>query len=101
MVGRITVNHIGVARELVIGGVGLGILPNIMCQNDVRAKRLVRDLTDWESPSLQVSATFPAGERSRARLRAFLDFMEHKLKIEGSVSQRLSGMPDAVGMAKT
>ncbi|MGY3369830.1 LysR family transcriptional regulator for bpeEF and oprC [Bradyrhizobium sp. GM2.4] len=30
VVGRISVNHIGVARELVIGGVGLGILPNIM-----------------------------------------------------------------------
>ncbi len=81
--GRITVNHIGVARELVIGGVGLGILPNIMCQNDVRAKRLVRILTDWESPSLQVCATFPGQRKESRRLKAFLDFMENKLKIEG------------------
>ncbi len=89
VVGRISVNHIGVARELVIGGVGLGILPNIMCQNDIRAKRLVRVLTDWESPSLQVSATFLGKRKESRRLRAFLDFMETKLKIEGdSVSSR-------------
>lgn len=92
VVGRISVNHIGVARELVIGGVGLGILPNIMCLNDVRAKRLVRVLTDWESPSLQVSATFLGKRKESRRLRAFLDFMEAKLKIEGSAGQPLSTM---------
>lgn len=80
--GRITVNHIGIARELVIGGVGLGILPNIMCQNDIRSKRLVRVLTDWESPTLEVSATFPGKRKESRRLRTFLDFMARKLKIE-------------------
>jgi DNA-binding transcriptional LysR family regulator len=81
--GRVTVNHIGIARELVIGGVGLGILPNIMCQNDIRNKRLVRVLTDWESPTLEVSATFPGKRKESRRLRTFLDFLAHKLKIEG------------------
>lgn len=82
------VNHIGVARELVIGGVGLGILPNIMCQNDVRTNRLVHILTDWESPSLQVSATFLGQRKESRRLRAFLDFMEQKLRIEDSPAPR-------------
>ena len=77
--GRITVNHIGVARELVIGGVGLGILPNIMCQNDIRTNRLVRVLTDWESPSLEVSATFLGRRKESRRLRAFLDVMSEQL----------------------
>jgi DNA-binding transcriptional LysR family regulator len=101
VVGRISVNHIGVARELVIGGVGLGILPNIMCLNDVRAKRLVRVLTDWESPSLQVSATFLGKRKESRRLRAFLDFMERKLKIEGSAGQPLSTMQGAAELTRT
>jgi DNA-binding transcriptional LysR family regulator len=100
VVGRVSVNHIGVARELVIGGVGLGILPNIMCQNDVRAGRLVRVLTDWESPSLQVSATFLDRRKESRRLGAFLDFMESQLKIEGRAGQRLSAMPNTAEMAK-
>jgi LysR substrate binding domain len=101
VVGRITVIHIGVARELVIGGVGLGILPNIMCHNDIKPKRLVRVLTDWESPSLQVSATFLGRRKELRRLRAFLDFMERKLKIEGSAGQPLSAIQDTAEMAKT
>ncbi len=72
-----------------------------MCQNDIRAKRLVRVLTDWESPSLQVSATFLGRRQESRRLRAFLDFMERKLKIEGSAGQRLSGMRNGAEMAKT
>ena len=63
------VNHIGVARDLVLGGVGLGILPKITCQNNIRAKRLVRVLTDWESPSLQISATFLGRRKKWRRLR--------------------------------
>lgn len=80
--GRVTVNHIGVARELVVGGVGLGILPNIMCQNDIKSNRLVRVLTDWESPSLEVSATFLGRRKESRRLRAFLDVMGEQLKRE-------------------
>ncbi len=99
--GRITVNHIGVARELVIGGVGLGILPNIMCQNDIRAKRLVRVLTDWESPSLQVSATFLGKRKESQRLRAFLDFMERHLKIEGAPGRPLASTPGTAAVGKT
>ena len=90
-----------IERELVIGGVGLGILPNIMCQNDVRAKRLVRVLTDWESPSLQVSATFLGKRKESRRLRAFLDFMERKLKIEGSAGQPLSAIHGAIEIPAT
>lgn len=80
--GRITVNHIGIARELVLGGVGLGILPNIMCRNDVKTKRIVQVMTGWESPPLVVSATFAGKRKESRRLRAFLDFMADKLKTE-------------------
>ncbi len=77
--GKVTVNNIGLARELAIGGVGLGMLPNIMCQNDVKAKRLVRVLTHWESPPLQVSATYSAQRRTPDKLRAFIDFISARL----------------------
>jgi DNA-binding transcriptional LysR family regulator len=80
--GRVSVNSIAVARELVIGGVGLGILPNIMCRNDVKANRLVRVLPGETSPALQVAATFLGRRRQSRRLRAFLDFMAIELSAE-------------------
>lgn len=77
--GRVTVNNIAVARELVVGGVGLGILPNVMCLNDVRTGRLRRVLHEEESPSLEVAATFHGRRKESRRLRAFLDFMASEL----------------------
>jgi LysR family transcriptional regulator, regulator for bpeEF and oprC len=78
--GRVTVNNIAVARELAVGGVGLSMLPNIMCENDVKARRLVRVLTHWESPPLQVSATYLAHGKIPQKLRSFLDFISVRLK---------------------
>ncbi len=79
VIGKVTVDNIGVARELAIAGVGLGMLPNIMCQNDLKAKRLIRVLTTWESPPLQVSATYAAQRRPPDKLRAFIDFISARL----------------------
>ena len=77
--GRVTVNNVAVARQLVIGGVGLGIMANIMCENDVRAGRLTRVLIDEASPPLEVTATFLGRRKESLRLRVFLDFMAAKL----------------------
>jgi DNA-binding transcriptional LysR family regulator len=77
--GKIIVNNIGIARELALGGAGLSMLPNIMCANDVVGKRLVRVLTDWESPSMTASALILSRKGIPRKTRAFLDFMSEKL----------------------
>lgn len=61
----------------------------------------MRVLTDWESPSLQISATFLGRRKKSRRLRAFLDFMEGKLKIEGSAGQPLPATQNTAETAKT
>lgn len=77
--GNIVVNSIGIARELALGGAGLSILPNIMCTNDVKGDRLVRVLTDWESPSMTASALILNRKGIPRKTRVFLDFMCEKL----------------------
>jgi len=77
--GKVTVNNIGVARELAIGSVGLGMLPNIMCQNDVKAGRLVRILTNWESPPVEATALILSRKGIPNKTRVFLDFLAEQL----------------------
>lgn len=77
--GKVTVNNIGVARELAIGSVGLSTLPNIMCQNDVKAGRLVRVLTNWESPPVQATALILSRKGIPNKTRVFLDFLVEQL----------------------
>lgn len=76
---RVVVNNIGMAREIAIGGLGLGILPNVMCKNDVAASRLVRLLPDWRSPPLQASAFYSGRRRMPRKTRAFIDFLSERL----------------------
>jgi DNA-binding transcriptional LysR family regulator len=71
--GRVLVNNIGLARELVISGIGLGVLPNVMCRNDVRSGRLVRIMVDQQIPALEASATFFAGRYLPRKTKVFLD----------------------------
>jgi DNA-binding transcriptional LysR family regulator len=70
---RVMVNNIGVARELVISGIGVGILPNVMCHNDVKSGRLMRIQIDRDIPALEASATFFAGRHLPRKTKVFLD----------------------------
>jgi DNA-binding transcriptional LysR family regulator len=80
--GKVFINNIGVARELAIGGVGLSMLPNIMCRNDVKTNRLVRVLTEWESPPMNATALILSRTGIPKKTRVFLDFISDRLKGE-------------------
>lgn len=77
--GKVTVNNIAIARDLAIGGVGLSMLPNMMCQNDVKTNRLVRVLTNWESPPAEATALILSRKGIPNKTRVFLDFLAEQL----------------------
>ncbi|MBK4738532.1 LysR family transcriptional regulator [Noviherbaspirillum pedocola] len=80
--GRVRVNSIRLARELVIGGTGLGLLPHMMCANYLASSRLVRVLPSWNSPTLPVVALFLSRHRVPKRTRVFLDFVAEQLTLQ-------------------
>jgi DNA-binding transcriptional LysR family regulator len=80
--GKVTVNNIAIARDLAIGGIGLSMLPNMMCQNDVKTNRLVRVLTNWESPPAEATALILSRKGIPNKTRVFLDFLAEQLTDE-------------------
>ena len=58
------------------------MLPNVMCRNDVRTNRLVRVLTEWESPPMHATALMLSRKGIPAKTRAFLDFLAASLAEE-------------------
>jgi DNA-binding transcriptional LysR family regulator len=76
---RMVVNNIGVAREIVIAGLGIGVLPNVMCRNDIGANRLVRLLPGWKAPPLQASASHLGRRRVPRKTKVFIDFLSARL----------------------
>jgi DNA-binding transcriptional LysR family regulator len=79
---RMTVSDIVTAREMIIAGVGLGILTHVMTEAEVKEKRLVRVLPDWQVPTVDLSATFLERRHMPARVRAFIDMLAHAIKTE-------------------
>jgi DNA-binding transcriptional LysR family regulator len=83
--GKVVVNNIGIARDLALSGVGLATLPNIMCQNDIKTGRLVRVLTNWESPPAQATALILSRKGIPNKTRVFLDFLAERLTDDARV----------------
>ncbi|WID99811.1 LysR family transcriptional regulator (plasmid) [Bosea vestrisii] len=81
--GIVIVNNIGVARGLVISGIGVGVLPNVMCRGDVAKGRLIRLEMEEDIPALQATATYFVGRHVPRRTRAFLDHVEAFLAADG------------------
>lgn len=77
---RLTTNNIGIVRDIVIQGVGIGVMPDVLCAGDVRSGRLVQVLPDMRLPQLTVTATFLHRRNVPRRTRAFLDFLVEQMR---------------------
>jgi DNA-binding transcriptional LysR family regulator len=77
---RMTASDIVVVREMVLAGLGCGILTHVLAETDVRAKRLVRVLPDWAIPPVLMSATFLERRHLPQRIRAFLDLIVQQIQ---------------------
>ena len=77
---RMTVSDIVTAQEMIMAGVGLGILTHAISEADVKARRLVRVLPDWQLPPVTLSATFLERRHMPVRVRAFIDMLAQAIK---------------------
>ncbi|WP_309084587.1 LysR family transcriptional regulator [Chelativorans sp.] len=77
---RAVVNNAVLVRDLILRDLGIGLMPDIMCLEDVADGRLVRVALDWQSPPLAASATYLARRYAPAKTRAFLDHLSAFLR---------------------
>lgn len=77
--GRLTLNSPGVIQQLLLDGAGIGMLPDLFVQEDVRQNRLVRILPEWHTPSIAAWAVMPMRRYLPTKTRAFLAHLERNL----------------------
>lgn len=66
-------------RFVILGGVGIGVLPDYMCQDDLDQGRLERVLPEWSLAPGIVHAVYPSRRGMAPAVRAFLDFLDEKV----------------------
>lgn len=72
---RVVVNSVAAARSAVLYGLGIRPLPLSEIQDDLVSGRLVRILPDWNLPTLNTYAVWPAGGRRTSLVSRLLQHL--------------------------
>ena len=80
-----------------VAGTGVCWMPDYMCQEEMRERKLVRVLPDWAPAPAIVHAVFPSRRGLSPAVRRFLDYLGEAMPGRSSVSTRqaLQGLDGA------
>ncbi len=94
---RLTVNHLETLHEAAIAGLGVACLPEMLCADDLRKKRLRRLLPHWSAGLVPVHALFPSTHLLSPKVVAFLELLATRLReapfAEGFTAPRSVNLP--------
>lgn len=75
---RLAANDIDMVKEAALAGLGIAMLPASRCIDEIRMKRLVRILPDWQAPATPIHIVYPSSRHLSPKVRAFIDHVaEH------------------------
>lgn len=82
--GILRVNSVEVLRNMIVAGMGVGVLTDWILREDLINGRVVELLPDWNVAPLPVTnsaihVVYPANRRKAPNVRAFIDFLTAKL----------------------
>lgn len=70
---RLRVNNSLAVRDALLRGLGIGVLPDVLAADAVRARDLARVLPGWAPPDVPVHAVFASARYLTPKVRAFID----------------------------
>ena len=82
---RLIADDLLTVKMAVLQGVGIGWVPDYMCQAEIDAGALVRVLPQWSPPLGIVHAVFPSRRGLVPAVRQFLDFLGEHLRDEAAL----------------
>ena len=89
---RLTAGAFPLLREAVLGGVGVGLLPEYASREYLESGQLVRVLPDWEAPQGILHLVFTSRRGLLPGVRATLDFLAATLRSDSPAWQVESAM---------
>ncbi len=73
--GKIAANDFASLKAFAIAGLGIALLPISSCENEIRAKKLIRVLPEWHASGDPVYAVYPAHRYITPKLQLFVDLL--------------------------
>lgn len=78
---RLTLNDPEILRGAALAGVGIAWLPEFVCAEDIRAKRLRHVLRDWGSAAAPVHAVYPSARLLSPAAAAFIELVRKRFTL--------------------
>jgi DNA-binding transcriptional LysR family regulator len=78
---RLSLGSVLAARDAVVAGAGVGLLPLLFALPDLHEGRLVRVLPEWRTAMKELTFVYPSAQSMTARLRVFMDFLQEELAL--------------------
>jgi DNA-binding transcriptional LysR family regulator len=78
--GPLRSNHALAVRAACVSGLGIALLPRFSIIDEVASGRLVHVLPRWSTAEQGIYAVYPSHRLIPAKVRAFVDFLEEKLR---------------------
>lgn len=75
---RVSVPDPSVHRQLALSGVGVAMLGQAEVATDLKDRRLVRLLPEWEPEPIELSAVYPSRLSASPKVRAMLEFLAER-----------------------
>ncbi|MDR3100249.1 MAG: LysR family transcriptional regulator [Paraburkholderia sp.] len=73
--GRLRVDNADALRRAVLAGMGIALLPAILVETDLRAKRLIEVLPDYAARTRPLNLLYLRDRQMSPKLRSFVDFV--------------------------
>ncbi|HXZ06585.1 MAG TPA: LysR family transcriptional regulator [Paraburkholderia sp.] len=74
--GRLKIDNSEALRRAVLSGLGIAMLPAILVDKDIRAKRLVEVLPDFAAPERALNLLYLRERQVSPKLRSFIGYVE-------------------------
>lgn len=80
IVPRYRVNSFPTIKNMLLHKMGIGILPDIICQQELKDKRLVHLIPSWSYQKSTIQAVYSSSKNVSPKIRAFIDFLVEEKK---------------------
>ena len=74
-VPRLVADDMFALRHVALQGLGVALLPEILCRDELREGRLVRLFPDWACTASEIQAAFATRRGMLPAVRAFIDHL--------------------------
>jgi DNA-binding transcriptional LysR family regulator len=91
--GAATANNLTVLREAAVCGLGIVMLPHLICRDAVQAGLLRQVLHDWVPEDYEVHILYPSRQHLSVKVRSFMTFLDGRLgRLDDWINQPLRGL---------